>query len=81
MTACTSGPAVLTDPEIIYQDKIIREQVPDNLLADCRRTALPEAGSQWTWYEIFMLMKQKDAEQKTCNERFGFIRDWMSDDP
>jgi len=81
LTGCATTPAVLTDPEIVYQDKIIRQQVPANLLTDCQVTPLPDVGSQWTWFEVLELMKQKDAEQLTCNERFGFIEDWMSDDP
>ena len=81
MGCTTTTPAVLTDPEIVYQDKIIRQQVPADLLTDCQVTPLPATGSQWTWYEVLKLMKQKDAEQLTCNERFGFIEDWMSDDP
>ena len=77
----TVKPVVLTDPEIVYQDKLVRVQVPANLLADCEVTTLPEIGSQWTWYEILELMVEKDAEQQTCNERFGIIDDWMSEEP
>ena len=72
---------VLTDPEIVYQDKLIHVQVPPNLLVDCQVTPLPARGSLWTWFEILELMKQKDSEQTTCNERFGIIEDWMSGEP
>jgi hypothetical protein len=53
-------------------------QVPDRLLTDCQVTPLPEPGTQWTWYEILQLMKLKDAEQQTCNARFGIIEDWQT---
>lgn len=70
---------VLTDPEIVYQDKLIRVLVPPNLLVDCQVTPLPAFGSDWTWFEVFKLMQQKDSEQMVCNERFGIIEDWMSE--
>lgn len=80
LAACTTQPAVLTDPEIVYQDKLIRVQVPPNLTVDCQVTPLPELGSQWTWFEILELMKQKDSEQVVCNERFDIIENWMSEE-
>ncbi len=81
LTACTTPPAVLTDPEIVYQDKLVPMRVPPNLLVDCQITPLPQLGSNWTWFEIFELMQQKDSEQATCNERFGIIENWMDDEP
>ncbi len=71
---------VLTDPEIIYQDKLVPVRVPPNLLVDCDVTPLPQRGSNWTWLEIFELMKEKDSEQVACNERFVIIEDWMDDE-
>ena len=81
LSACTTKPAVLTDPEIVYQDKLVPVPVPAHLLVDCQVTPLPALGSQWTWFEILELMKQKDSEQGTCNERFGIIEDWMETEP
>ncbi len=53
-------------------------QTPGHLLVACQVTPLPVLGSQWTWFEILELMKQKDSEQETCNDRFGIIEDWQS---
>lgn len=77
LTACTSQPVVLADPEIVYQDKLIPVQTPGHLLTPCQITPLPDPGSSWTWLEILELMKQKDIEQNTCNERFGIIKQWQ----
>ena len=71
---------VLTDPEIVRIETLVPVQVPPNLLVDCQRTPLPQLGSQWTWFEVFELMQQKDSEQVTCNKRFGIIENWMDDE-
>ena len=80
LTACaaTPKPVVLSDPEIIEVVTRVPVQVPARLLTECEVTALPEIGTQWTWYEILQLMKRKDAEQQTCNQRFGIIEEWQS---
>jgi len=80
LTACTTR-TVLSDPEIVYQDKLVPVQVPGHLLAKCQVTPLPQTGSLWTWFEILELMKQKDSEQGACNERFSIIEDWQSSEP
>jgi hypothetical protein len=41
---------------------------------------MPALGTDWTWFEILELMKQKDAEQEACNERFLIIEKWQSDE-
>lgn len=53
-------------------------RTPGHLLAKCKVTPLPVMGSQWTWFEILQLMKQKDSEQVACNSRFGIIEEWQS---
>jgi len=70
----------LTDPEIVEVEKLVPVQVPAHLLADCQVTPLPARGSQWTWFEILELMKQKDAEQQTCNKRFDIIEAWQNEE-
>jgi len=70
----------LTDPDIVYQDKLVRVQTPPHLLTDCEVSPLPAAGMNWTWFEILELMKQKDSEQVACNDRFGIIEEWQSSD-
>lgn len=77
LTACETQ-TVLSDPEIIYQDKLVPVQTPGHLLVECQVTPLPLSGSQWTWFEILELMKQKDAEQQTCNRRFAIIEKWQN---
>jgi len=81
LSACTTKPAVLTDSEIVYQDKIVRVETPAHLLVDCDITPLPQPGVPVTWFEILELMKQKDSEQHVCNERFSIIEEWQSSDP
>lgn len=80
LTACTTPPAVLTDPEIVYQDKLIPVKTPGHLLVPCQLTPMPALGTDWTWFEILELMKQKDSEQVACNERFTIIEDWQSNE-
>ena len=77
MACGTTKPVVLTDPTIVYQDKLVPVQVPPNLLVPCQITPLPQSGDRITWFEIFELMQQKATEQGICNERFGIIEDWM----
>lgn len=79
-TACGTSPTVLTETEVVYQDKIVRQEVPADLLTKCRVASLPRIGSGWTWFEIYELMKQKDSEQKTCNDRFDIIKEWQEQD-
>lgn len=82
LTACgATTPVVLSDPEIVEIEKLVRVQVPGHLLADCDITPLPEIGSNWTWFEVFELVKQKDSEQVACNKHFGIIKEWMSSEP
>ena len=78
LSACTTKPAVLTDPEIVYQDKLIPVQVPGHLLVDCDVTPLPLPGDLITWLEVLELAKQKDVEQAVCNERFIIIETWQT---
>lgn len=77
LAGCWGKPVVLTDTDIVYQDKLVPVPVPPHLLEDCQVTQLPQPGETWTWYEILGLAKQKDFEQATCNERFGIIEDWQ----
>ena len=78
LIACTTKPAVLTDPEIVYQDRLVPVQVPGHLLADCQVTPLPVPGDLVTWFEVLELAKQKDSEQAACNERFAIIETWQN---
>lgn len=80
LTACVSDPVVLTDPEIIEVDVLVRVQVPGALLIPCAITPLPRRGDSWD--DVFQIMKAKDLEQSACNERFKMIENWQdSDEP
>jgi len=78
LTACASDPVVLSDPEIVEVEKLVRVQVPPALLAPCAIASLPRRGD--TWDDVFQIMKQKDLEQTACNDRFMLIREWQEDD-
>lgn len=81
LAACgTTKTVVLTDPEIVYQDRLVRAQVPANLLLECQVTPMPKRGDRITWFEVLELMKQKDSEQLACNGRFVIIENWMSEE-
>ena len=77
LAACQTSPVIGHDPDIVFRDKLVRVSVPAALLMPCAVSRLPKDGD--TWEDVFQIMKAKDLEQKTCNERFNTIRTWQEE--
>ena len=75
LQACGGRTQVISDPEIVYRDRPVRVEVPGSLLMPCPVASLPRAGD--TWEDALEILKQKDIQQKACNQRFEAIRQWQ----
>jgi len=49
--------------------------MPVHLLRPCAVLPLPTVGILWV--DTIEIIKDKDIEQQTCNERFTIIADWQ----
>ena len=77
LTACATKRVVISDPEVIESQSLSCPTIPVHLLRPCAVLALPFFGI--TWADTIEVIKLKDLEQKTCNERFGIISQWQTD--
>lgn len=66
---------MIPDPEIIEVEKLVKVEVPSALLLPCFVSDLPHRGD--SWQDALAIVKRKDLEQRSCNERFEQIRQWQ----
>lgn len=68
----------MTRTEFVDREVPVRVKVPGALLVPCPVTPMPVQGD--TWQDAWVIMVQKDKEQRSCNERFGRIENWQEGD-
>ena len=77
-TACaTTRPVIISEPLIIEPVTLACPVIPVHLLQPCAVLSLPAYGI--TWADTIEIIKTKDLQQHSCNERLTIIGQWESD--
>ena len=77
-TACTTTKSVIiSEPLIIEPVTLACPVIPVHLLQPCAVLGLPAYGI--TWADTIEIIKIKDLQQRSCNERLTIIAQWQSD--
>ena len=77
LTACATKSVVISEPDIIELPALSCPTIPVHLLKPCPVLSLPVFGINWA--DTIEIIKLKDLQQKTCNDRFGIISQWQDD--
>jgi len=78
LTACGATKSiVISEPEVIELPALSCPEIPVHLLSPCAVLALPSVGI--TWADTIEIIKLKDLQQRTCNERFVILTGWQND--
>ena len=77
-TACTTTKSVIiSEPEFIEPVTLACPMIPALLLQPCAVLGLPAYGI--TWADTIEIIKIKDLQQHSCNEKLSIISKWQSD--
>ena len=77
-TACTTTKAIIiSEPEFIEPVTLAPRVIPVHLLRPCAVLRLLAYGI--TWADTIEIIKIKDLQQHSCNEKLSIISKWQSD--
>lgn len=75
LPACATKSVVISEPEIIDRPTLSCPKAPAHLLRPCTILSLPSVGIKWS--DTIEIIKVKDLQQHSCNERFTIISEWQ----
>ena len=76
LPACATKSVVISEPELVELPALSCATIPAHLLGPCPIMALPAHGIRWI--DTIEIIKVKDLQQQTCNERFTILADWQN---